>query len=156
APIVLGVTAMAAAVGIMVMALRTTPGRGEAGNAAAISTGAPIPPPGPASGTAVEMHLKATPPEATIFIDDIPAGTNPFSAEFANDGVAHRIRVEAPGYKPYGRMVVFDGSELSVNLEALAPTTPASAPSASPGAKPAGGVHGRPGAKVDSTDPWKR
>ena len=38
----------------------------------------------------------------------LPSGSIPFEAKFLKDGAVHRITVEATGFYPQSRMVVFD------------------------------------------------
>jgi serine/threonine-protein kinase len=52
------------------------------------------------------VHAK---PEATkIYVDGTLVSENPYRAKFARDGIAHRIRAEAPGYIGESKIVVFD------------------------------------------------
>ena len=58
----------------------------------------------------------AAPDEARIFVDDSPLAGNPATATFVRDGASHRLRVEAPGYVAKRDLLVFDTSNLSVDM----------------------------------------
>jgi hypothetical protein len=87
--------------------------------------GAPTHPPSPPSVAAVvpeiaEVRLSATPPTASIYYDDVPLKNNPYAGRFARDGTAHRVRVEAPGFRTQQQMVTLDKPVIEVAL-VLAP-----------------------------------
>ncbi|MEJ7733908.1 MAG: serine/threonine-protein kinase [Polyangiaceae bacterium] len=105
----------------------------------------------------IEVRLSARPPSATIYVDDVAVSGNPFIAKFQKDGLAHRLRVEAPGFKPHSQLVVFD-QDAALDLE-LQPEV-----AAAPSGEPAASAHTAPtrnpgpwprGPKVDKSDPFK-
>jgi serine/threonine-protein kinase len=71
---------------------------------------------GPSATPRVTLSIRATPPQATIFIDDAPIPGNPATATLVRDGAAHTVRAEAPQYAPTGKLVTFDTSNLFVDL----------------------------------------
>jgi serine/threonine-protein kinase len=143
------------------------------------------PPPGPEVAlqapqrALIQLRIGAAPADATIYLDDVEVPSNPFAAKFPRDGTGHRIRVEADGYAPEARLVVFDGDialDFTLSPATTAAVSRALAGAVSPGrtaapqgtgaasgrgveagapasasAPPAGSVP-----KVDSSDPWKR
>jgi len=62
------------------------------------------------------VKLKASPPEARLFLDDAPLPSNPFSSRFPRDGAAHRLRVEAPGYTTRHELISFDKPEITLEI----------------------------------------
>jgi eukaryotic-like serine/threonine-protein kinase len=62
----------------------------------------------PASAPAVQLQLAASPAQARFFLDDVPLEGNPFRSERASDGVAHRLRVEAPGFVSRQETITLD------------------------------------------------
>lgn len=130
-----------------------------------------------ASARLIELRITATPTSARILLDDAPVPSNPFAAKFLRDGTGHRIRVEADGYAPEARLVVF---ERDVSLDvALAQAGAAPSGAAPPPSRPARSAGsdaprkpGPPeaavtpvgvvtaattasrGPKVDTSDPW--
>lgn len=100
----------------------------------------------------IVVRIETEPQDATIFVDDTPAGKNPFSAKFPSDGTAHRIRVEAEGHETHEEMVAFDANvERKVVLKkkdedapAAASATASAAASASASAAPDAGPAVRP------------
>jgi serine/threonine-protein kinase len=88
------------------------------------------PPPGPEVAlqapqrALIQFRIGAAPAEATIYLDDVEVPTNPFAAKFPRDGTGHRIRVEADGYAPEARLVVFD-RDIALDFTLAPATTPA-------------------------------
>ena len=80
-------------------------------------------PPEKAAGprTGITLRVRATPSEATIFLDGAPLATNPFSGEFPIDGIGHRLRAEAPDHHSAAQIVMFD-KDSTIDL-VLAPKT---------------------------------
>jgi serine/threonine-protein kinase len=82
-----------------------------------------------------EVKIKATPPEAKIFLDDAPLPSNPFTSRFPRDGAAHRIRIEAPGHASRSELVSFDKPEIALDVS-LSTEQAAVAETAEPRAAP--------------------
>jgi serine/threonine-protein kinase len=64
----------------------------------------------------IQVSVKATPPEAKIFLDDAQLPSNPVTSSFPKDGAAHMLRVEAPGYEKKTQLVTFDQSRASLDI----------------------------------------
>ncbi|HVY47650.1 MAG TPA: serine/threonine-protein kinase, partial [Minicystis sp.] len=75
-----------------------------------VATAAPAAP----TSTEVELRVRATPPGATIFVDDRPVSGNPYVGKVPKNA-AHTIRVEADGYVSTRRTVNAE-SDLDVEL----------------------------------------
>ncbi|MDF2697680.1 MAG: hypothetical protein K0S65_6063, partial [Labilithrix sp.] len=91
----------------------------------------------------IDFTIKASPPEARIFVDGKPLGSNPALGKRPRDGAMHVLRIEAPGHDSREESIAFDRSVLiSIELRPSAPAGPAEAPSASAPAR--GGRSGRP------------
>jgi serine/threonine protein kinase len=95
-----------------------------------IASAAPVastmPVPGPSSGSpspSIQVSVRAVPAEAKLSLDDTALSGNPASAAFPRDGLAHRVRAEAPGFKPKTETVTFDQAAIQVplTLEKAAP-----------------------------------
>jgi serine/threonine protein kinase len=112
------------------------------------------------SNETVTLTVNVTPPEAVVYLDDVPIQGG--SAKRVRDGASHRVRAEAPGFASAGELVVFDSSivALGLTLEKQSEQKPALAPSAAvkpptsgqttvPGA--ATSVAGRPSASASSS-----
>jgi serine/threonine-protein kinase len=83
------------------------------------------------AGAYIQLHLGANPAEAHIVIDGAPLPSNPFDGKFLKDGAVHRIQVEAPGFNPQTRVLVFDKDQsLDLTLSQKPKSTDA------PGMKP--------------------
>ncbi|HEU4405418.1 MAG TPA: protein kinase [Polyangiaceae bacterium] len=95
-----------------------------------------LPPPPPAAS--VEVHFKASPAEATLYLDGHQLAGNPFRGSFPRGG-EHELRVEAKGYETSTQTLRFeqDVSDFHVALARL----PASAPPPRP---PPRADHNRP------------
>jgi len=90
----------------------------------------------PAASGPIVVSLDALPSEATIFLDDVALGSNPYEAEHPRDARSHVIRFEAAGYEPQSPSVTFSGPvhmhvEL-VPVRGAAPHPPAARPPATP------------------------
>lgn len=77
------------------------------------AAGATLAPPGVPQTT---LSVSASPPDATLFIDDLPLDGNPYKGAFARDGHAHRVRAEAKGFIARTDVVVFDRDEVATTL----------------------------------------
>jgi serine/threonine-protein kinase len=121
--------------------VRVRPKRVEAAPAALVATAtatatatelpvqgvAAAPPAGPTDGAQIELTIKASPPEARIFVDGSLMPANPTSATRPRDGAMHLLRIEAPGYEPREEPVGFDRSVfVDVELHSTAPPDPGS------------------------------
>jgi serine/threonine-protein kinase len=68
-----------------------------------------------------ELKVRASPPEARLFLDDAPLPSNPFTAKFPKDGASHRLRAEAPGFVSKTELVTLSGNvDTEVRLEKVA------------------------------------
>ena len=64
-----------------------------------------------------ELSVTSTAPGAQLFLDDAPLGQAPYHNVFPRDGLAHRVRAEAPApYAPRTEIVVFDKPQMQVEL----------------------------------------
>jgi tRNA A-37 threonylcarbamoyl transferase component Bud32 len=68
----------------------------------------------------VEVRLSASPANASIYYDDVPLPGNPYAGRFARDGTAHRVRVEAHGFRTQHLMITLDKPVVEMTL-ALVP-----------------------------------
>ncbi len=102
------------------------------------------------SGDYVNVRITVTPSDAKVKLDGTLLPDNPFSAKFKKDGVAHRLTVEAPGYRSQSQMLVFDHDlDVAPSLDALASV--GKRPQA-----PAGATSTPTGAAADPSDPWAK
>ncbi|HEY4055538.1 MAG TPA: protein kinase, partial [Kofleriaceae bacterium] len=87
----------------------------------AVATQVPTTPVAPTPGDQlIEIDVHANPANATITIDDAQVSGNPFHGKYRGDGVMHRVRVSAPGYKPTVRDVAFNANvTLELDLEQI-------------------------------------
>ena len=136
----IGIGASAAAALVALGSVRHAHRDGEAQARAAVAAAAP--PPAPVSTpTVVEPKLvhvliQATPPAATLYLDEAPLPKNPFEGNVPSDSARHTIRADASGYRSQTRTAgLNEPLQLDIGLEALPP--PSSAQAAS-----AGGRHG--------------
>jgi hypothetical protein len=132
-----------------------------------------------ASAALVDLAITATPSEATLTLDGVALGVNPYRGKIARDGRLRVVRASAPGYAAAERSVRMDadvGLELTLAravavtkgtsfaaaeaqpVVAAAPTTPTSAAPSVPTTAQAGDDL-RPIAKtskrtVDEKDPY--
>ena len=73
---------------------------------------------------AVDLTVTTNTP-AQLFLDDAPLGQAPYHNVFPRDGLAHRLRAEAPvPYAPRTEIVVFDKAQSQVELTLLKGTVP--------------------------------
>jgi serine/threonine protein kinase len=96
----------------------------------------PIAPPADLATSPVHVALRASPPEATIALDDAVL-TNPFSGSFTRDAIVHRLQVTREGYLAEGRLLRFDGDDvdLALSLPAIADAAPSAVKPRPPGAR---------------------
>jgi serine/threonine-protein kinase len=65
-----------------------------------------------------ELSITVNAPEAKVFLDDAPLGQAPYHNVFPRDGLAHRVRAEAPTpYAPRTEIVTFDKAQTQVDLQ---------------------------------------
>jgi hypothetical protein len=62
------------------------------------------------------VTIRVEPASATIYFDDAPLSGNPASVTFSRDGLAHRVRAEAPGYARKTELAVLDSSNVNVEI----------------------------------------
>ncbi len=75
------------------------------------------------------LKARAVPESATLYVDEVQLSSNPASGRFVRDGLTHRVRAEAPGYKDRVELVVYDGADAEVVLKLERdPTVPATPP----------------------------
>jgi serine/threonine protein kinase len=85
------------------------------------------PPVTPQEELLVRLEVRASPADATLYLDAAPLPANPTSARFPRDKVAHTVHAEAAGYQSAHRIVSFDTAEQKVEFE-LVPAAPTHAP----------------------------
>jgi eukaryotic-like serine/threonine-protein kinase len=66
-----------------------------------------------------EVRLSASPAAASIYYDDVPLPSNPYAGKFARDGTAHRVRVEAHGFRTQQLMITLDKPLVEMALALL-------------------------------------
>lgn len=70
--------------------------------------------------SAITISVSTVPRTARIYVDNAAVRGNPFEGDFPPDGLSHRIRAEAPGYRPAAKVVVFDGDrEVNIRLRRI-------------------------------------
>jgi serine/threonine-protein kinase len=117
---------------ILAFASRSKARRAQTTAIAATLSGKPAAPGGPSSpaGPAqpatpeptIDLTVRASPAEATIYIDGKAMPANPASTKRPRDGAMHLVRIEAPGYEPREESIGFDRSAfITVDLKALPP-----------------------------------
>ncbi|MFO0590736.1 MAG: serine/threonine-protein kinase [Polyangiaceae bacterium] len=162
APLLIAAVAIGAAATVLAL-------RGNGGSASGATTGATTTTAqdtaAPASST-IEVHLSAKPATAKLFLDDSALPSNPFVGRFKRDDKGHVFRVEAEGFTPTQRTVMFNSDQtLEVALDRSdAPTHPDKTaspekPTAPGTAAPGDGLQ-RPPVKppqkpLDGDDPWR-
>jgi serine/threonine-protein kinase len=114
---------------------------------------AAAPPPG--EEAQIDLTIKASPPEARIFVDGKALSSNPASAKRPRDGAIHLVRIEAPGYEPREESLGFDRSAfMALDLHPVPPAMelPSAAVRSSRGGRPTvrGQRPGTSGAKLDT------
>jgi eukaryotic-like serine/threonine-protein kinase len=100
----------------------------------ASATGAPASAPSPPEEhSSVRVSIRATPPRARLFLDDVPLAGNPFDGEVASDSGHHSVHAEAPGYHPHTRAVTLATPlDLKVDLQPAAAVSAAAPATARP------------------------
>jgi serine/threonine-protein kinase len=110
--------------------------------------------PAPIDEATVEITIVATPKAATLYLDDIPLASNPFTGTFRRSVALHSLRVEAAGFAPKAQFIQFGASaEIEVGLDPALATSAVAAPS-SPTVRPATSPAKRE-PKFDPSDPWR-
>jgi eukaryotic-like serine/threonine-protein kinase len=117
------------------------------------------------SAPASHVVVIASPRSAQLYLDDV-AVSNPFVADRPRDEIAHRLRVEAPGYESKTRLLTF-AEDIDLEID-LAPSPAAPARRAvrvekpavvdSPGLLPPASAAAPPRAPkpIDTGDPYAR
>ncbi len=73
----------------------------------------------------IVFNVAVTPNDAVVSVDDKPFSAGSVSAQLDADGVRHRVRIQAPDYKPFEAEYVFDKQiNLAINLTPIRPTHP--------------------------------
>ncbi|WP_394829876.1 TonB family protein [Pendulispora albinea] len=72
--------------------------------------------PGALANQTIVLKVKVIPHSASVFIDDVPLSSNPGTARFVRDTVAHRIVASATGYARQLLMVTYDEPEKEVTI----------------------------------------
>ena len=104
----------------------------ETATSASASASAVVP---PAEAT-IELTIKASPPQARIFVDDEPLDSNPATEERPRDDAHHVLRIEAPGYIAREEIFTFDRSLfVSIDLRPESPAPDADSASVDPRAR---------------------
>jgi len=128
-----GVSAAAAAVALGSLRYAHRDGEAQARTAVATPAAPPAPAPTPQVVEAKSVHLliQATPPTATLYLDDTPLPKNPFEGDVPSDSLRHTIRADAPGYRSQTRMAgLSEPLQLDIGLEALSPAPATQSPAA--------------------------
>ncbi len=64
-----------------------------------------------------ELSVTTNTPDAKLYLDDAPLGQAPYHNVFPRDGLAHRVRAEAPvPYAPRTEIAVFDKPQMTIDL----------------------------------------
>jgi serine/threonine-protein kinase len=82
----------------------------------------------------IELTVRATPPDAKLYLDDVPLSGNPSIGQFHRDGAKHAVRVDAPHYVSQTVSVSFDDRTrvVDVHLAPAPPPPPKTAPVGTP------------------------
>ena len=64
----------------------------------------------------IQVTVKASPPEAKIFLDDVQLPANPAVGSFVRDGAGHMLRIEATGYEKKTQLVSFNTKSASIDV----------------------------------------
>jgi hypothetical protein len=117
----------------------------------------------PAGSAAKKVHvaIEATPPTATLSLDDAPLAGNPFEGELPSDSAHHVVSVQAHGYLTETRTVdLSQPVDIKIQLAAAPTATPAppapsgaTAPLSLIGKHVAPSRHVAPGAAPDPASP---
>jgi hypothetical protein len=108
------VTGVVAATAVILVGVFWLSGRGPTAEApaAAPSEAPAVEPPIQAaskpSAVAIDLKVSVSPEGARLFLDDKPLASNPFTGKLPQDGEAHTLRAEAPGYAPRVRTITFE------------------------------------------------
>jgi serine/threonine-protein kinase len=100
----------------------------------------------PAREDAVEVAITATPPAATIYVDDAQVPGNPFKARYPKGGT-HRVTASAPGYLPKTQEIAFETNLMSTIALEKAPPGASTAPPVWIAPRPGANAPPGPGAK---------
>ncbi len=84
----------------------------------------------------MELRISASPPEARLFLDDVPLEGNPWKGDLPSGSVARRIRIEAPGFVGQVEPVTLDGDR-SFSIVLVAEPLVIAPPVGYPGSPPA-------------------
>ena len=76
----------------------------------------PTAPPPPVTPK-TRLFVQANPADTKLFLDDAPLVVNPYTGDLPRDGLSHRIRGEAHGFKTETKLVPFTEEKTNVNIE---------------------------------------
>jgi eukaryotic-like serine/threonine-protein kinase len=79
-----------------------------ASSSAPESGAAPAPPTAKPTAGKIDLKVSVSPEGARLFLDDKPLDANPFTGKLPQDGEAHTLRAEAPGYASRVRTITFE------------------------------------------------
>jgi serine/threonine-protein kinase len=105
----LGVAVLGGVVAIASKGRHVAPASDESAAAPASALAPPTAAPAAEEAT-IDLTIKASPPEAKIFIDGKPLPSNPVKETRPRDGAMHVLRAEAPGHDPREESIAFDKS----------------------------------------------
>jgi hypothetical protein len=128
--------AAAALLVAIVLITQRDPTSGAVGTSATSSTDASLVP------AEVTLSIKASPPEAHVFLDGQPLPSNPFRGQRARDPGIHQLTIDAPGYISRVQDLTLDKDVMLELVLQRAELTPAIDASAKSGAST--GAGGRP------------
>ena len=110
---VVALAGIAVLAGIVAVASRERAAAREASaSAASAAPAAPAAAPPVVEEPQIDFTIKASPPEARIFVDGKPLPSNPANGTRPRDTAIHVLRIEAPGYEPREESITFDRSVL--------------------------------------------
>jgi serine/threonine-protein kinase len=117
-PLLAAAAMIAAAVGLLGIVIFLVVHNNNKGDGKAAATNSPQPIDTVAHPNVESTELSVTAStQAQLFLDDAPLGQAPYHNVFPRDGLAHRVRAEAPApYAPRTEIVVFDKPQAQLDL----------------------------------------
>jgi len=146
--VILGVAAIAAAT---LAFRRSHPVVAPESLIAAIVTSSPVAAPASpalAAPKRVALRVRASPPDARIFLDGSPLDGNPFAGVLPADAAAHELRIEAPHYLTRRQPISLE-QDSTLEVALLADADAAAGPAAPPAVR---GPLGRPRPAKDAKE----
>jgi len=173
--IALGTVLAAILVGLVLWSSPTPTPTAGAAPASAVSVAAPsaaasqlasepsaASPPAPAATPQVKLTLEIEPENARVLVDGAFLPSNGESAKFAKDDAMHKVRAEAPGFRPKSEWVRFDSNDVTVRMS-LEPARPkgrkdggAASQSVTPMQETEMRRRSSAPPSIDTADPWTR